>query len=319
MNNNLELTNKIKAVLLGTGIADAIGVPWEFCNRKELKRNPITDMKGFGMHSQPAGTFSDDTSLSLCLAEALTHEFDLNLISRYFVEWYTEGYWTARGEAFDVGNATRHAIYRLKDGINPLLAGGREEKDNGNGSLMRISPLLFYIKDKTIEERFELTSQVSSITHGHIRSIISCFYYLEFMRLLLVGKDKFGTYKELQSIVPKFLNSLSIDPSEIALFNRLLKGDIHKLHENEIESSGYVIHTLEASIWCILRTSSYKDAVLLAVNLGDDSDTTGAVVGGGLAGLLYGLKAIPEEWLNKLARRNDIEDLAERLGNRCNM
>lgn len=314
MSNTNELTEKIKAVLLGLSIGDSLGVPVEFYDREDLKRNPVTKMQGYGTHNQPTGTFSDDSSLTFCLAEALTEGFDLNTIGKNFVKWYTEGYWSAHGVVFDIGNATRHAIYRLKDGIAPLLAGGREAKDNGNGSLMRIAPLLFFIKDKPIEERFELTQQVSSITHGHIRSVLSCFYYLEFMRLILMGKDKFETYKELQSIVPKFLNNLSIDPSEIAQFNRLLKGNICELPEHKIESSGYVIHTLEASIWCILRTSSYKDAVLLAVNLGDDSDTTGAVVGGGLAGLLYGLKAIPEEWLSKLARRNDIENLAERFG-----
>ncbi|MGE0077641.1 MAG: ADP-ribosylglycohydrolase family protein [Bacteroidales bacterium] len=312
MSNAKELTEKIKAVLLGLAVGDSLGVPVEFCNREELKCNPITDMKGFGTHSQPAGSFSDDTSLSLCLADALTHEFDLNLIARYFVEWYTEGYWTARGEAFDVGNATRHAIYRLKDGINPLLAGGREAKDNGNGSLMRISPLLFYIKDKTIEKRFELTRQVSSITHGHIRSVLSCFYYLEFMRLLLMGKDKFEAYCKLQTVLPSFLYSLKVDSTEINLFDRLFKGNIYELPENEIESSGYVLHTLEASIWCLLTTDNYKDAVLKAVNLGDDTDTTSSLTGG-CAGLLYGIESIPQEWLDKLARRNDIVDLAERL------
>jgi len=318
MSNSNNYIEKIKAVLLGLSIGDSLGVPVEFSDREDLKRNPVTGMQAYGTHDQPEGTFSDDSSLTFCLAEALTEGFDLKTIAHNFIKWYSQGFWTARGEVFDIGNATRYAICRLKDGIAPLLAGGREAKDNGNGSLMRIAPLLFFIKDKPIEERFELTQQVSSITHGHIRSVLSCFYYLEFMRLILMGKDKFETYKELQSIVPKFLNNLSIDPSEITQFNRLLKGDIHKLHENEIESSGYVIHTLEASIWCILKTNSYKDAVLLAINLGDDSDTTGAVTGC-CAGLLYGLNSIPENWLDKLARRDDIEDLAIRLGNRCNM
>ncbi len=169
MNNTLELTNKIKAVLLGTGIADAIGVPWEFCEREELKDNPVIGMTGYGTHNQPEGTFSDDTSLTFCLAEALTHPYDINLIAQNFVKWYTEGFWTAHGEVFDIGNATRQAIYRLMNGVSPELAGGREASDNGNGSLMRISPLVFYLKDKEISERYELTRQVSSITHAHIR------------------------------------------------------------------------------------------------------------------------------------------------------
>lgn len=316
MSNSNDYLEKVKALLLGLTVGDSLGVPVEFYDREDLKRNPVIEMQGYGTHNQPEGTFSDDSSLTFCLAEALTEGFDLKTIAHNFIKWYSQGFWTARGQVFDIGNATRHAIYRLTEGVNPEQAGGRSSKDNGNGSLMRISPLLFYIKDKPINERYAITRQVSSITHGHVRSIIACFYFLEFARLLLLNKNKFEAYRELKSMIPVFLNSSSIDSEEIHLFNRLLTENIYELEEDEIYSSGYVIHTLEASIWCILRTSSYKDAVLLAVNLGDDSDTTGEVVGG-LAGILYGLKSIPEEWLSKLARRNDIENLAERLGENC--
>ena len=140
-------------------------------------------MRGYGTHNHPTGTFSDDSSLTFCLAEALTEGFDLNTIGKNFVMWYTEGYWSAHGEVFDIGNATRQAIYRLTEGVSPEQAGGKSDKDNGNGSLMRIAPLVFYTADKPIKERFEITKQVSSITHAHIRSVIACFYYLEFARL----------------------------------------------------------------------------------------------------------------------------------------
>jgi len=308
----VDYTYEIKSVLFGVAIGDALGVPFEFKSRQTLKQNPAKDMIGFGTHNQLLGTFSDDSSLTFCLAEALTHDFDLNAIGQNFVKWYSEGYWAAHGEVFDIGNATRFAIDRLTKGVKPEMAGGREARDNGNGSLMRISPLLFYIKDKPIEERFEIAKQVSSITHGHIRSVISCFYYLEFARLLMEQKDKFDTYSELKTVITNHLASLSIPPNQVSIFERLLKGNIYELPEEEIASSGYVLHTLEASIWCLLTTDNYKDVVLKAVNLGDDTDTTAAVVGG-LAGLLYGLESIPEEWLDKLARRRDIEDLAERL------
>jgi ADP-ribosylglycohydrolase len=178
---------------------------------------------------------------------------------------------------------------------------------------MRISPLLFYLLDKPINERYEITKQVSSITHGHIRSVIACFYYLEFARQLFAQKDKFEIYKNLQTEITTHLTSLSINPTELAFFYRLLKKDIHELTEENIFSSGYVLHTLEASIWCLLKTDNYKDAVLKAVNLGEDTDTTGAVTGG-LAGLLYGLDNIPENWIKQIAKHDDIEELAERLG-----
>lgn len=272
-------------------------------------------MIGYGTYNLPAGTWSDDSSLTFCLAEALTQGFDLNVIGQNFVKWKHENYWTPHGYVFDIGIATRQAISRLAKGEKPELAGGFNETDNGNGSLMRILPLLFYLLDKPIDERFEITRKVSSITHGHIRSVIACFYYLEFAKQIFEGKDKFEIYKNLQTEIPNHLTSLAIDQAEIAKFDRLLKGDIAKLDENKIQSSGYVLHTLEASIWCLLTTDSYNDAVLKAVNLGEDTDTTGAVTGG-LAGLLYGLESIPENWLQQIARYDDIENLAERLADK---
>jgi ADP-ribosylglycohydrolase len=125
-------------------------------------------------------------------------------------------------------------------------------------------------------------------------------------------EDKFSIYKTIGKSVFEYLQSLSIDPTEIKLFDRLLKDNIQDLAEEQIRSSGYVLDTLEASVWCLLTTTSYKEAVLKAVNLGQDTDTTGAVTGG-LAGLLYGYDSIPLNWKQQLARREDIEDLAERL------
>ena len=147
-------------------------------------------MIGYGTYNLPPGTFSDDSSLTFCLAEALTSGFDLNTIGQNFVKWYHENYWTPHGNVFDIGIATRQAISRLAHGENPELAGGSDEYNNGNGSLMRILPLIFDLLDKPINKRFDITKQVSSITHGHIRSIIACFYYLEFAKKILEGKDE---------------------------------------------------------------------------------------------------------------------------------
>jgi len=179
---------------------------------------------------------------------------------------------------------------------------------------MRILPLLVYSKDLPINDRFEITKQVSSITHGHIRSVISCFYYLEFARLILEGLDTLSAYNSLKIPLNEFLKSQAILDHEIRYFNRLLVGNIYELTMESISSSGYVLHTLEASIWCLLTTASYEEAVLKAVNLGSDTDTTAAVTGG-LAGLLYGFESIPKKWLKVLARRGDIENLADRLEN----
>src|SRR5688572_18507211 len=177
--------NICKDILFGIAIGDALGVPVEFKSRKTISLNPVTDMKGFGTYNLPPGTFSDDSSLAFCLAEALTHEFSLQRIADNFVAWHNNNFWTPRGSVFDVGIATSQAIRRLEKGCQPDLAGGMDVSDNGNGSLMRILALLVYTKDKTYEERYLITKQVSSITHGHIRSVIACFYYLEFARQIL--------------------------------------------------------------------------------------------------------------------------------------
>jgi len=308
-----KLNEQIKASLFGVAVGDALGVPVEFISREELRQNPVIDMIGDGTHAQEAGTWSDDSSLTFCLAEALTGDFDLYYVGNNFLKWMYQNFWTARGEVFDVGIATENAIEQLEMGLPAEMSGGFEESDNGNGSLMRILPLLFYIADKPIKKRFFITREVSSITHGHIRSVIACFYYLEFARLLLAGKDKFEIYQNLKVEISDFLNLAGINSDEIILFKRLLENNIYEEPEITIQSSGYVLHTLEASIWCLLTTENYRDAVLKAVNLGEDTDTTAAVTGG-LAALSYGIENIPKNWIEQIARKEDIDDLAERLG-----
>jgi len=308
----MEPLSKIKSVLFGVAVGDALGVPVEFKSREQIRKNPISDMTGYGTHHQAPGTFSDDSSLTFCLAEALTEEFDTNTIGNNFIRWANDNYWTAAGEVFDIGIATREALAKISKGVEATQAGGKHVGSNGNGSLMRIAPLLFYIMDKPVHERYEITKQVSSITHAHLRSVIACFYYLEFAGQILSGVDKKQVYKNLQTEVKEFLISNAVDEAEISVFDRLLKKDIYKLPEDEISSSGYVLHTLEASIWCLMNTGNYKDAVLKAVNLGEDTDTTAAVTDG-LAGLVYGYDNIPAEWIDKLARTKDISGLAVRM------
>lgn len=314
---------KIKSGLFGVAVGDALGVPYEFLSRDQLKKSPAVDMIGYGTHSQPAGTWSDDSSLTFCLAETLVEEYELQKLANRFVNWKEHNYWTPYNEVFDIGIATSIAIHELHCGKDPVLAGGFSEESNGNGSLMRILPLLFYIKDMSIEQRFLHTKEVSSLTHRHIRSIMACFIYLEYALQLYNGKNKDDALKEMQEIVKSFFENAHMPKSEIDRFHRILSikvgnydiQPIESLSESEIFSSGYVLNTLEAAIWCILQTNNYKDAVLKAVNLGEDTDTTGAIAGG-LAGIYYGFKNIPEKWIETIARKNDIEDLSQRLSSK---
>jgi len=308
--------NFIKDVLLGVAVGDALGVPVEFKSRSFLQQKPVTGMIGHGSHHQPAGTWSDDSSMTFCLAEMLCEKYNLQNLAHRFINWKNHNYWTPRGDVFDIGITTRWAIDSLDNGVNPVLAGGNGEDNNGNGSLMRILPLLFFIQHKPIDQRFLFVKDVSSLTHRHIRSVLSCFIYLEFALEILKGNNQHAAYRNICNEIKVFLNGTDVcSGAEFSIFERILSGGIHLLPEGDIQSSGYVLHTLEASLWCILVTTNFEHAVLKAVNLGNDTDTTGAVTGG-LAGLLYGWDTIPADWLNVLARKNDIVDLAKRLTNK---
>ena len=304
----MKTRNYLKDILYGVCVGDALGVPIEFESREYLKKSPVTKMGSGGVHEQGIGVWSDDSSLTFCLAESIIEGYDIQYLANKFIKWKNEGYWTATGKVFDIGNTTRQSIINLSKGVHPTMAGGLDEIDNGNGSLMRILPLVILLKDLSIENRFNLVKEVSSITHAHTRSVISCFYYLEFALQILEGKDKFDIYENLKISVSDFINSNEIYSNELIHFDRLLNGNIHELEEDTIQSGGYVIQTLEASIWCLLTSNNYEDAVLKAINLGEDTDTTGAVTGG-LVGLLYGFESIPKIWVASIRKPNEINIL----------
>lgn len=303
---------KIKSGLIGVCVGDALGVPVEFSARAERIQSPVTSMLGYGTWDVPAGTWSDDSSLTFCLAECLCNGFSLDDIARSFWRWYNEAYWTAHGNVFDVGRTTSVAIMNWQQGSPPLEAGGKSENSNGNGSLMRILPMAFCHKRLDFTELISRTHQVSCVTHAHLRSQIACGIYISIAVCLLEGTDNLQA-AYLQGL--QQINKIYSQPeyaSEISHFARVFTGNIAQLPIEEIRSSGYVVDTLEASLWCLLNSSSYAEAVLKAVNLGGDTDTTAAVTGG-LAGVFYGMENIPQEWIQQIARKQDIIDLAMRL------
>lgn len=304
--------NFSKNILIGSAVGDALGVPVEFKSRQYLQQNPVTDMMGYGTYNMPPGTFSDDSSMMFCLAESLCNGYNVNDIAEKFQMWMHEGYWTADGEVFDVGISTRKAINRLRVVKNPIEAGSTSESDNGNGSLMRILPLAIFTKDLSIDERCEIVKEVSSITHAHNRSVLACIYYIEFALNVLDAENLEEAYLNTNFWLKLFLEENEIYKNEFTYFERILSGKLIDLKEDEINSTGYVMDSLEASIWCLLHTSSYKDCVLKAVNLGHDTDTI-ACIAGGIAGIYYDAETIPTNWIEQLARVNDILHLAEQL------
>ena len=302
----------VHGALFGLAIGDALGVPVEFKKRAELKDRPVKDLEGYQTHNQPPGTFSDDSSLTFCLAESLCHGYDLNDAGQRFVKWFFEGYWTAGGEVFGVGKSTEDSITRLKNGVSPAHSGNYDPDCNGNGSLMRILPLLFYIRNFEMEERYRIIREVAVMTHGSMRTIIACFYYLEYALELLNGTSKQMASRKRNNEVTVFLRNKGISPEDWALFEPLFGERISRVDVNELSTIHHAHFTIQAAIYCFLKTGSYTEAVLMAVNLGDDTDTTASVTGA-LAGLYYGFDAIPEKWIKGIKRSNDIHDLCNRL------
>lgn len=288
--------------ILGLCIGDALGFPFEGVPRNSMDISPagkIADMPDPGL-------WSDDSSLTLCLAQSLTTGFDLDDIASKFMMWLYEGYMTPQGRAFGIGKTTHISINNLKKGISPLNSGLKDAYSNGNGSLMRILPLAYYTANLERCKRFDLTAKVSAITHAHPRSVLACCMYVQMAVHLLQKKDCKKAYADMQKAIKTHFKG----HSQLAHFSRILHGNIGDLERKDIRSGGYVVDTLEASLWCLVSTSDYKDAIIKAIGLGYDTDTTAAVAGG-LAGTCYGLSAIPKKWINGLAKNDAIITTAE--------
>jgi ADP-ribosyl-[dinitrogen reductase] hydrolase len=291
--------------LWGAVVGDALGVPVEFNSRAEVRSNPVTGMRGYGTHHQPPGTWSDDSSLLLCTTESLVHrQFDIEDIGQRFIAWFNDGLWAAHGDVFDVGLTTTDALMRIANGTPAQEAGGQDEHTNGNGSLMRILPVALRFAKGPIAELLDRSSRASAITHAHPRSQLACCFYALVVRQLLSGAEP---KQAVQEVGASFGSHFPGNP-ELRHFRHLIDEDLSTKPDERIVSSGYVIDTLTASLWCLLTTTNFKECVLKAVNLGGDTDTTGCVAGG-LAGVTYGAESIPGEWIEQLPRERDIGHL----------
>lgn len=312
----MESLSKIKAVILGHAVADALGVPAEFSYRENLDKNPVTDMGGFGTHNVPQGFWSDDTSMSIAALDSLGRGYlDYNEIMDNFVKWIRNAEYTPGGAVFDVGVTCINVLneYMESGGADAVKCGHDGENSNGNGSLMRIHPfaLFMYYNGIADEEHMHIIHDASSMTHAHERAKVACGIY-SFVLWELLSEPSFDSVIKGLDRAKAYYK----DSPELKTYSFLLDriGREAVLRE-DISSSGYVVDTIEAAFFALASTKSYKECVLSAVNLGRDTDTVAAIAGG-LAGALYGYGSIPEDWLSKLARLDYLVGMCERAADK---
>lgn len=314
---DIDLT---ESLIFGHAIADALGVPVEFQTREQLETDPVVDMRGYGTYDVPAGSWSDDTSMTLCLLASIARlgHIDYTDIISNFVGWMNEAKFTPTGVMFDIGRGTMQALMKFTHGTEPLLCGGGGPYDNGNGSLMRIAPMALYLYEQKGTnlswEDLLVVHDISKLTHAHGRSLMACGIYVLVAVQLLDGSNVPDAIKAGLGMAQRLYGQHDEFAEEMNVYERLWDVQaFEQLPKDTIKSSGYVVDTLEAVLWCLLNTQDYQSCVLTAVNLGEDTDTIGAIAGG-LAGLAYGMDSIPTEWQSALLRRDYIENLCDEFG-----
>ena len=299
------LLDKYKGCLMGLAVGDAVGTSVEFKKRGSFET--VTDMTGGGPFRLDPGEWTDDTSMALCLAESLIkrRDFDpLDQMERY-VRWWKFGHLSATGKCFDIGNTVRRALRQYKQTRDPYS--GSETPDTaGNGSIMRLGPIpMFYALN--LEQSVYLSGESSRTTHGARACIDACRY----LGALITGALR-GDSKErlLSSGYPS--DSFWVKEPLCSEISQIARGSFKEKNRDAIRGSGYVVQSLEAALWCFHHSTTFEEGCLLAVNLGDDADTTTAVYGQ-VAGAFYGYRKIRRDWREKVARRDVIEKFARRL------
>jgi len=299
---------RYRGCLLGLAIGDAVGTTLEF--KPPGSFEPITDMVGGGPFGLAPGEWTDDTSMALCLAASLIKRggFDARDQMQRYIKWWREGYMSSTGRCFDVGITVSNALRRFEQTSNPF-SGSTDPNTAGNGSLMRLAPVPLFFANNPIEA-IERSGESSRTTHGAQTAVDACRYFAGLLVGAINGVDKEALLSPGYCPVPGYWDKHPLHPAIAVVAN----GSFKIKEPPEIRGTGYVVESLEAALWAFHRTNSFREAVLLAVNLGDDADTTGAICGQ-LAGAYYGLSGISEAWRTMVCKADLILSLADQLFN----
>ena len=296
MSMSSAVRDRARGAFLGLAVGDALGATLEFEERDELTHH--TEMLGGGPFDLKPGQWTDDTSMAIALAESLiAHpKFDATDLMQRFVRWAEHGDYSCTGTCFDIGITTRLALSQFEKTGNPF-SGSDDEDSAGNGSIMRIAPVaILTASDAALARR--LAAEQGRVTHAAPVCRQACLFLVDVLRSLIKG-DVDNAFR------PRW-------PDAYPAIEEVAMGAYKSKTRDQIRSSGYVVHTLEAALWAVTQTDNFEEALILAVNLGGDADTVGAVTGQ-IAGARYGLSGIPERWLEPLAWRTKLEALASDL------
>lgn len=294
----MDELDRYRGCLLGLACGDAVGTSVEFSPRGTFA--PVTDMTGGGPFGLLPGEWTDDTSMALCLATSLVHCRGTDLADQMgrYVNWWQWGYLSSTGECFDIGMTVRTALNRYLTTKDPL-AGATDPRTAGNGSLMRLAPVAMWFAPDIAAVR--ANARLSSLTtHGAPEAVDGCELYAELLAHALAGAPRDAL---MRAPAPAGASARVCDIADGGCVGKSI---------DRISGSGYCVESLEAALWCFATTDSFEAAVLAAANLGNDADTTAAIVGQ-IAGAHYGVAGIPSHWLDLLAMRADIDALAHAL------
>jgi ADP-ribosylglycohydrolase len=303
----VDTLSRYRGAILGLAAGDALGTTLEF--ERPGTFTPIADMAGGGPFNLAPGQWTDDTSMALCLTESLieTGTFDPADQLRRYVRWWREGHHSSTGRCFDIGSTVLQALADFSDHGDPERSGASERQSAGNGSLMRLAPVpLFYAHDPA--RAIAMCAASSRTTHAHPEAVDACRYFGGLLLGAIAALPKETLLAPRFSPVPE---SWSREPLAPAIAE-VAGGSFLERDPPQIKGTGYVTRSLEAALWAFSRSTSFERGALMAVNLGDDADTTGAIYGQ-LAGAFYGVDAIPERWRARLAHLSTLEKFAAAL------
>lgn len=298
--------SRFRGCLLGLAAGDALGTTLEFKSPGSFTL--IDDIVGGGPFNLQPGQWTDDTSMALCLADSLIRKGGFDPIDQLetYCRWHRQGYLSSTGRCFDIGNTTRAALHHFEE--RPREYPGPTHEDTaGNGSIMRLAPVPMRWASKP-EEAVYFAAQSSRTTHGAPECVDACRFYAGLIVGALQGKSKEELLAPMFAPVAGLWENIVLVPKIAAI----ALGSYKLAEPPEIAGTGYVVKSLEAALWAFHMSEDFRHGALLAVNLGDDADTTGAVYGQ-IAGAYYGEEGIPQSWREKLAMRETIEQFADKL------